>query len=265
MSIFGVIREYVEDNDDHDECAVCFEEIKKGDMILDNDPNCTHSIHKKCAERWAASKGRKVNCPLCRAEYSDADKQALGVDINSTTEITNVLGQFQLNQVPDAVRAEIQARFDALYDRLVLWASGSSEKDIADAIVEASSNTVVSAHIYKLGFKLSSYVDRNVNEYDYFIGERRYLNCGDMHWDANNTVWDIVITARLMNAALHSLEGPMDEIHEMEEGERDELLRLSNSIDIGAFESGNNNDKENIVVNLYRSVQASEYPFVELL
>ena len=44
-------------------CAICFEKLNKNTPKL----SCGHSFHVKCLRKWEKI-GKKLNCPLCRAE-----------------------------------------------------------------------------------------------------------------------------------------------------------------------------------------------------
>lgn len=50
------------------ECAICYESYKVNEYkrVL---PNCSHTFHKKCIDKWLIQNyknKRDMNCPLCR-------------------------------------------------------------------------------------------------------------------------------------------------------------------------------------------------------
>lgn len=49
-------------NQNHDDCAVCLDSIKSGDMIQKME-DCNHSYHADCVRHWIR---RNPSCPMCR-------------------------------------------------------------------------------------------------------------------------------------------------------------------------------------------------------
>ena len=43
-------------------CSICFDEIKKGDVIREM-PTCNHKFHSECVDNWLTV---KPQCPNCR-------------------------------------------------------------------------------------------------------------------------------------------------------------------------------------------------------
>lgn len=55
--------------EDESVCAICLEEWCDGDR-LQKLPQCSHTFHSRCMEKWAASQvavERLPHCPLCKA------------------------------------------------------------------------------------------------------------------------------------------------------------------------------------------------------
>ncbi len=61
------------------ECVICVEDFKKGDLVK-KIPICHHVFHTKCIEGWFKSKQEELShkCPLCNCEINEEKlKEAL--------------------------------------------------------------------------------------------------------------------------------------------------------------------------------------------
>jgi hypothetical protein len=51
----------------NDDCAICMENLNETPNDIEMLPNCGHSFHKTCIDKWKQQRGRYCNCPKCRA------------------------------------------------------------------------------------------------------------------------------------------------------------------------------------------------------
>jgi len=58
----NVLLEKVKWDKDDEECKICFDNITKGDYILNLD--CKHNFHLECLKEWLHF---KQDCPICRS------------------------------------------------------------------------------------------------------------------------------------------------------------------------------------------------------
>lgn len=75
--------------DEEDECAICFEELKRSDraMRCDGKGGARHYGHAKCLEEWATkcrANGNTPSCPICRGSLQ-MHRRRLGRFVDDST------------------------------------------------------------------------------------------------------------------------------------------------------------------------------------
>ena len=58
------------DNNQKDNCPICYEDIGDFDICI---TKCGHCFHSKCLRRWLVNKCQTPECPCCRASLVDTE------------------------------------------------------------------------------------------------------------------------------------------------------------------------------------------------
>lgn len=83
-----------ESNSESESCAICLEELERGDEIRVLR-RCMHVFHKECIDEWLPN--RSVMCPICRTRAVDHD-----IEVNirraycTTLDVGNFHTQFHI-------------------------------------------------------------------------------------------------------------------------------------------------------------------------
>ena len=65
LKVFSSVKSFKSSDEVKDECAICAEEFKVGELILPFP--CEHKFHASCINSWSGN----ITCPACRLSFKD--------------------------------------------------------------------------------------------------------------------------------------------------------------------------------------------------
>jgi hypothetical protein len=204
MSFFGPLASHREGVEAL--CPICLEEFQARESVFVNSPTCTHELHESCAREWAAAKGRRVTCPLCRQPYSEEDKNLLVPALPPDEDDTHDVWPIDRWPVNLELRMEASARFEQLRDLLLAWLEHATDDDVCKAIVR----TVLfdaDQRSWHNEYLFASLVTGRAEDWQYFVRLERWLDVHGHWWhDLSPRLTAAFVTILLMKAKVAGLQ-----------------------------------------------------------